>query len=180
MSKKATHIGECQVCGHRQKLPNGKLSLHGYSVNAGFFEGTCNGAKHLPFEQDKSLIDGSIRMAKEQLARIEANIAAQLDGSGQLVIEVYDRYARHQSLSRRQVDVIEVLENGSISYIQPTTKEVATTNGYGFGKANVTKQLRDRKIWKLEQTAKQIKHYIGWQENRIQDWKVQLLQPIEP
>ena len=180
MNKKATHIGECQVCGHRQKLPNGQLSLHGYSVNAGFFEGTCNGAKHLPFEQDKSLIDRSIGMAKEQLAKVEANSAAQRDGTGQLVFEAYDKHARHRSLSRRQVDVIEVLENGTIRYLQPTTKEMTSTNGYGYGQANVIKQLRDTKIWKLEQTVKQIKHYIGWQENRILDWKVQPLQLIEP
>lgn len=55
---KATHQGTCQVCGAAQKLPNDLLSLHGYTVEHSFFEGVCKGAKNLPFELNKDLIEG--------------------------------------------------------------------------------------------------------------------------
>jgi len=55
----ATHDGHCQVCGSRQRLPQGKLAKHGYTHAVGFFSGTCYGSEALPFEQDKSLVDGS-------------------------------------------------------------------------------------------------------------------------
>lgn len=43
-ANKATHSGECQCCGRKQKLPKGRLSNHGYTVEWGFFSGTCFGA----------------------------------------------------------------------------------------------------------------------------------------
>lgn len=53
---KATHFGTCQICGNRQKAPDGLLSLHGYTVEHGWFSGTCHGARELPFEQDRSVL----------------------------------------------------------------------------------------------------------------------------
>ena len=66
----ATHIGECQVCGRIQKLPKGQLSKHGYTKQWGFFNGTCWGAEHLPFEQSIDLIEGAIKQANEQCAKL--------------------------------------------------------------------------------------------------------------
>ena len=53
---KATHYGTCQICGNKQKAPDGVLSLHGYTVDNGWFNGICHGAKELPFEQDRSVL----------------------------------------------------------------------------------------------------------------------------
>lgn len=65
---KATHSGTCQICGSFQKLPSNKLSLHGYTVQWGFFSGTCTGSKALPFEVSIALIEGAIARAKVMLA----------------------------------------------------------------------------------------------------------------
>ena len=46
----ATTQGTCQVCFHLQKLPRDVLSLHGYTVPYGSFEGICYGATFPPFE----------------------------------------------------------------------------------------------------------------------------------
>lgn len=62
---KATHRGTCQVCSRVQKLPDGKLAKHGYQVLGGFFEGVCFGSHNLPLEQDKTLVEKSIRWAAE-------------------------------------------------------------------------------------------------------------------
>jgi len=53
---KATHFGECQICGRKMKAPNGELSNHGYTVENGFFNGSCHGSYELPFEQDRSVL----------------------------------------------------------------------------------------------------------------------------
>lgn len=80
---KATHRGTCQVCSRVQKLPNGVLAKHGYQVLGGFFEGTCFGSGHLPLEQDKTLVEESIRWAAERwietsaMARIWASPATE-------------------------------------------------------------------------------------------------------
>jgi hypothetical protein len=63
-TRKATYSGTCQVCGSLQLLPSGLLSLHGYTTRWGFFSGICHGAKNLPFEQDKSLIEEAIERAE--------------------------------------------------------------------------------------------------------------------
>lgn len=71
-SRAAEFFGHCQACGHLQKLPKGKLSLHGYTTRFGFFSGICGGAKELPFEKSCDLVKLYIEKAKTQLASVEA------------------------------------------------------------------------------------------------------------
>ncbi len=50
---KATHNGTCQACGRTQAVrANGRLAKHGYTVDYGYFSGTCSGSDKLPLEQD--------------------------------------------------------------------------------------------------------------------------------
>lgn len=70
----ATHRGHCQLCGSLQMLPNGRLSLHGYKVDHGYFSGVCRGAKALPLEQSFHLVIDEIKMATEAAERLEAFI----------------------------------------------------------------------------------------------------------
>lgn len=46
----AREMGHCQCCNSFQKLPRGHLSLHGYTVAQGYFQGVCAGAGQLPYE----------------------------------------------------------------------------------------------------------------------------------
>lgn len=95
---KATHIGHCQVCGSRQKLPNGLLAKHGYTVDYGFFNGVCFGAGHLPFEQSKDLV-------VQDIARCVAMIETQREvikaiNADKSVVWIHQRigYSRGRSL----------------------------------------------------------------------------------
>jgi hypothetical protein len=63
----ATHFGHCQLCGALQKLPGGRLSLHGYTTRYGYFSGVCRGARHLPFEKSYHLVLDAIDNASKQL-----------------------------------------------------------------------------------------------------------------
>lgn len=50
---KATHNGTCQACGRNQAVKaDGRLAKHGYTVDYGYFNGTCSGAEHAPLEKD--------------------------------------------------------------------------------------------------------------------------------
>ena len=49
---KATHNGTCQACGRSQAVrANGRLAKHGYTVDYGYFSGTCSGSDKAPLEQ---------------------------------------------------------------------------------------------------------------------------------
>lgn len=69
--KAATHNGHCQVCGKIQALPfDGRLSLHGYKVAGfGFFAGVCQGARHLPLQQERTKTDAIIVALREYAVR---------------------------------------------------------------------------------------------------------------
>lgn len=52
MGRKAEKMGTCQACFSVQKLPKGRIALHGYErPGDGFIYGDCWGSHELPFEQ---------------------------------------------------------------------------------------------------------------------------------
>jgi len=58
--KKATHRGNCQVCGHQQHVMENGLALHGYTVKFGYFNGTCDGSNNAPIQIDRTMTDATI------------------------------------------------------------------------------------------------------------------------
>tara|TARA_R110002020_G_scaffold62613_1_gene167328 strand:+ start:5973 stop:6566 length:594 start_codon:yes stop_codon:yes gene_type:complete len=58
----ATHNGNCQCCGSLQAVNNktGLLAKHGYTVDWGFFSGTCVGSDHPPLQKDHTVLDGTV------------------------------------------------------------------------------------------------------------------------
>ena len=70
--KKSIYRGECQACGARQKLPQGKLAEHGYTASWGFFSGTCH---KLPYEESCEYIKTCILRASGQKETLEAEKA---------------------------------------------------------------------------------------------------------
>lgn len=75
---KATHYGTCQSCGSFQKLPGGALALHGYTKEWGFFNGTCSGSRHLPFEKSRDYAKECIVKARRDAAHY---IGVDTDGA---------------------------------------------------------------------------------------------------
>ena len=52
---KATHNGTCQICGNEQAVTaKGYIAKHGYTVEFGYFEGTCPGSGELPLEKGEA------------------------------------------------------------------------------------------------------------------------------
>lgn len=78
---KATHNGTCQACGRVQAVKaNGRLAKHGYTVDFGYFSGTCRGSDRAPLEIDRSHCDQTIVDLREyagvQASKTPADIEA--------------------------------------------------------------------------------------------------------
>ena len=54
-----SHKGTCQLCGRIHAIDNktGQIAKHGYTVDFGFFNGTCGGSGFLPLQKDREELD---------------------------------------------------------------------------------------------------------------------------
>lgn len=161
-------------------LPNGKLSLHGYTKTWGFFNGTCFGARELPFEQSKALVDDAIRRAQvsarslRDQALTRESMKTPLDIYRQVYVHwgrrwgVYDIY--HGSIEERGTEFYFVFkdERG-----QPREDRIHDSGklAYIIAKHNLEQAER------LRRDAEGAERYIKWQQSRIKDWQVKPLKP---
>ena len=174
---KATHVGECQVCGATQKLPSGMLSLHGYTVQWGFFSGICGGANALPFELDKTLAE---RMLADVKGRRVATLK-QIEGSrDNPKAWMYVNYSteRYGSNDRRWVVCEYRVEDEVYYYLNPVTDKWDR-----WGSSSLDELLRkateDRIQRVFEPTLRQFDRYISWATARLKDWAVKPLVAIK-
>lgn len=202
---KATHKGQCQVCGKLQMLPDGKLSKHGYEVAGwGFFNGVCTGAAHLPFEQDISLIEGSIRWAQGVEQRFTEQRAALLADKKPATAWVHEyvgsrtrnAYMKGRTYEWREMKVsdLQLGEFGEITWAQIVGTAAHNQNGRakttvyaedsGRVKSINEAMINLNKMYAatFEGRIKEVKQYIKWQQERIKGWKPhpEKLVPIKP
>jgi len=57
---KATHRGNCQVCGRQHHVVGVVLAKHGYTVDYGYFSGTCRGSDNRPVQTDRTITDDTV------------------------------------------------------------------------------------------------------------------------
>lgn len=190
---KATHYGECQVCGCRQKLPNGKLSLHGYTKRWGFFEGTCCGANELPFELSKDLIEGAIRSARRQAKalREQASHVLKSTDSDNVQCECYVT-GNHRTgngykiLSGKLEERIRKSTASDYTWVETWfvhtyvngTKEECQIR-YVNSLEEAVAQLNQKESERLLKVASQYDSYVKWQTSRIKNWAPKELTPVE-
>jgi hypothetical protein len=187
---KATHQGECQVCGRMQKLPNGRLSKHGYTTRCGFFEGTCFGSGELPFEQDKTLVDVAIKHAEARLKDIKKSAADRLKMTdpNNVVYDAYEDWSRY-GFGRRDygykcvTGAIEKRGNYEFWFIatlitgKPYQHRLNLAGMTGSLEENV-KYLNELESKRFLRIADQVQDYLNWQYRRVKDWKVRDLRPV--
>ena len=188
---KATHTGTCQCCGATQKLPNGKLSKHGYTIDNGWFQGTCYGAGHLPFEQSKDLIEGLIESAQEHIEKINAEIE-ELKASTDHTKAWRHAHADYQlarQLGRRSGYYWEQREiykhtrdDGYQSWKWKFSDDEPKGRGFNADGCQAdyrAETLEDATRYQnglyiksaLEPQIRQAQQYIQWQQERIANWK---------
>lgn len=181
----ATHTGSCQLCGREQKLPNGKLSLHGYAVLWNQFNGTCPGSRHQPYELSCDLIKTHLGRVQTQLT----NLATQINT---LMAEATSTTTWHHEYLRstRKGPVYvwrmteAVLVNGKLGVID---RKGDFKNAYNNGLCYDYKvetplalatHLNRAYAKSLETDILRLQNYVVWAERRIAEWAPQDLKAV--
>lgn len=179
---KATHSGECQLCGRQQKLPNGKLSLHGYTVQWNQFIGDCPGSKHLPYEQSTNLIEGAIKThERAAVALIERAAETEAETTTVWVNEsTYNRNIGRTTYAQRQLPVAEVKFSSFRATwlgLDGKTKET-NIEAYTAPDTEGVKQLNGAKAKQFRRAAEGHTTYVKWLNERLAKWTPKELTPV--
>ncbi len=191
---KAEFDGTCQLCGRVQRLPNGVLSKHGYTVEWGFFNGQCPGSSGLPYEQSTDLIAGAIVSQQSSIASSQARAAILRDpnsdentGSTCWVNEYVVDARRLGAYTWRKVELKH----------EATAHDDFVVHTYTYVGADqkvkridyIPYELKDNvkgvRMHMNEQRAKQVfdkdveqrTKYVQWLQKRVTDWTAQPLIP---
>lgn len=92
---KSTHKGECQFCEKIHKMPNGRITKHGYTVVKSEFAGVCLGSGLLPYNLSCEDITAVLIPQIEKIAtrlRTQAN-RVKIDAT-YCWVKVYDSETR--------------------------------------------------------------------------------------
>lgn len=93
--------GICQICGREQAVRNkGNITHHGYTIEYGWFHGTCPGQQHKPLQVDKSETERQIKDITNELPVIEKLIRDLESGKKHplKVVKSKRGYGRNQTI----------------------------------------------------------------------------------
>lgn len=196
MTSKSTHRGHCQLCGHFQKLPGGRLAQHGYTVEWGFFEGVCPGTGGLPYEVSTDLIEASIANAEQAALHADTAAATLLADAAPTHVWEYQHIpatwtnrkasARWNRHAIADLDVRRDERTGGVSLYTVEDKPrgfYTIQHGYAYSIDNndvhaVARHLNAKRAAAYIKHADQLRRYADWQRARIADWKPADLTPI--
>jgi hypothetical protein len=172
---KATHKGECQICGRQQKLPGGLLSLHGYTKRWNWFEGTCPGARCQPFEKSYSEITLRVDWSEGRIGILQEEVVEQKAGTGPLIFEQY--VSATWTVKSHYLSTRVKLVDDEVQDLKGN--KVASRLQHSLQGDSGEQKLRDRRVAKLERDIKKHREYIAWQQERIDNWVERDLTPVE-
>lgn len=188
---KATHDGNCQICGRHQKLPGGVLAKHGYTVRFSYFEGTCPGSNELPYEQSCELLPPMIENVTQQIADVNARADAIQATTDKVHVQEYvpaTWETRRSSYTNRVLELNELthvdrlrvrwfglkgkeqeasIYNDKTPYPATDAQKLAAAISYLNGVA--AQRVRAR--------VKQLEQYREWAKERVAKWKLTPLSP---
>jgi len=186
---KATNRGTCQWCGRIQKLPNGAISLHGYTVQHGFFNGECRGSFWEPYELSCDLIQESVDRATEYKAGLEAQIV-ELSKLATEPKAWYDEYVgrKFKGDTGYQWRLIELYikpedEGKDYPWIWYTNHkgqpERMNLSGIDAPLLSAANKLNTYRIRFLQKSIAELDEYIARQTKRIKEWELKPLLPLQ-
>lgn len=176
----ATHSGHCQDCGNVQKLPGGKLSLHGYTVEWSQFIGDCPGSYQLPYELSCDRIKARIEQAIAQAdflnrAATQWRNGEKLDPEGRpiVAVNVYfgskGRTKGYYAWQLLNADQYELSDNGrTLAFDHPDTGKRNVERTYSS--ESVVEKLNGLYADHLVREADQNLRYAEWQQTRVDNW----------
>ena len=184
---KATNKGTCQCCGAIQKLPNGKLSKHGYKVDWGMFSGTCQGSGELPFEQSKDLIESFIILSKKQIGEFRTQIRETVDSVDPKSVWFHKYIPNYGYVWEKRELLFDAVRSDTYTSWKwetlPDDKKDPNRGKMSLGNGeilieNAVKFENTKYIKTLYKKLNGICSYKIWQESRIDNWKEKPLKPL--
>lgn len=177
---KATHRGTCQVCGRVQAVnaKTGMLAKHGYTVEWGWFEGTCRGSDHLPFEKSCELVKESIVWAEERLVylakKIEETKEWTLDSEVKARVYLGYNEARKGGYYTVSAKIVkdEKWHSWGLEFsfggrdFRKENKECLT----GATAERLLAALIERHVDLINRQVREVTHYKEVQQNRVDTW----------
>lgn len=96
-----THRGTCQACGAVQASANANslIAKHGYTVDWGYFNGTCQGSAERPAEHDVTLTRSVIAFCVETAASHDDGVTNLKNGT--TVPPTFTRYNPNKVVQKR-------------------------------------------------------------------------------
>jgi hypothetical protein len=130
-NRKATHTGHCQICGreHKINVNNGRIANHGYSIELGFFMGSCFGSGGLPIEISSDLIKQGIS-ENNDFINDSNKLIKQLTNSQNRTVYIGETFNRTHVYGKGQLSqvgddfIITFPEYSNHNYKYPTGKKV--------------------------------------------------------
>lgn len=188
---KSTHKGHCQFCGRLQMLPNGNLAKHGYTINHGYFSGTCIGSENLPFEQSCSLLESIIKSAEINLSELkifQENLRKPATKTECYYYIYHDGNWKHKGYYLWEIVQVrfvvyneDAVEYAGIEYLYDD-KWKKTSWFCKKTEEDLLKKCTEQNIvyanWHMHY-LKNLENFINWQQNRMKNWSVKDLLPVE-
>lgn len=172
---KATHKGNCQWCGSLQKLPNHRLSKHGYTKKYNFFMGTCKGAEHPPLQESCNLTEESIEWASNEIIRLEREIATLQEPATEA--KAWIKYRKDFAWHWGYFDIIDAKHYQDSQGKQQSLR--MSKHGYfGTDIMEIVKILNQDRIDFYQTQIKQLKNYCIEQQAVVDAWKPSALLPL--
>lgn len=202
-SRTHTHRGSCQICGRDQAVDvkTGLIAKHGYTVQWGFFSGTCFGSGFRAFEVATDAIAEAVAMAQRKAVQAKED-AAELRKRTDLAgyHRSYEKDSRGRSVNYRvdaefrdtakKFDDGYVLKGVEVVYrpfrsvwdselkesVRP--EKVEDARAYGKNAAQMAAASREEVAKSLDAVVAEVAQYVAWQKDRVAKWKPAALRPV--
>jgi hypothetical protein len=157
---KATNNGTCQVCGRVQAaIGDATMAKHGYTVQWGFFSGTCAGSDRAPIEHSHNYTDRTIGELTKRAAQIDA-------------MTIYDI---------KSVDIVAGSWKNKETVTFTCQADVAhhiATHKYGQREIGKTfDKYRETELWRFQNQAKKMRAHVEFLKELIETRHGQDLYP---
>ncbi len=166
--RKSEYMGTCQVCFSVQKLPDGRLSLHGYErPGDGRLYADCEGSHHLPYEESCEVTKSVLQSYFTAKKILTENLEKYKSFPDTVIYEI----CRYHGNNVREYEEVEVGKDRkrSFSYKDKT------------GKINMIPSYEDalkQKISEIEREMRYVEGRISFLQRKIDEWKLSDLIPV--
>jgi hypothetical protein len=157
----------CQICARRIFAESGVIAHHGYErPGEGWQTASCPGARRLPFEVEKTVLEDHVAGQKDRLERITAARAAVAAETAPVQFCYSLRVARSSDCPSGRKPMRHELTRENFEAVKAEhAANFRTYSMYQFEDA-MASDLRQR-----DGEIKRTTDYITYQEHRMKDWE---------